>query len=123
MDNTGRIAYLQILSMVDSAHRIDVVVTSANAANQFIVDSFITFGIGSDSISHIASSPTATSSGLPIAATHSVPIGAIFGGVVGGIVSGIAVLVVALCCFWKRSTRSKPGPGGALVDKSSYMSR
>ena len=61
VDSTGRITYFQTPTLAAGTHKIDVVVTSANADNQFIFDYFAIFQGGSIS----APTPIATLSGPP----------------------------------------------------------
>ena len=139
---TGRVIYFQTPLMADGTHEINFMVTSANATNHFVLD-YITIGLSSRvGFSQSAPSSTVTSSGLPTVAssspptvsssslptaavaTRSTPVGAIAGGVVGGVV-GIAILVIVLWYFWKRSSRvhNTPRPGGTIEDEGSYTFR
>ena len=105
MDIGGKITYLQTPIIANGTHKIDIVVTSANATNQFIIDCFVTLQSGPNPTSYDIPSPTVTLSGL-----HSAPVG--------------VIMVIALWYFLKRRSRGqthhKPDPGGTLADEGLY---
>lgn len=103
---TGVTIYFQTPRMADGIHKIDVVVTEANEASQFVLDYFLitpnTGGYHSEvETSSSPPSSTPTSSGLPIVTTQSTLVGTILGGVVGG-TAGIVILALALLWYFLR---------------------
>ena len=89
--------------------------TAASQNNLFMVDWF--------AFTFIAGGLNSTSTPVPTPPPHPTHIGAIVGGVVGGLV-GIAILIVGLWRFLRRSSRGeqayyfeKPNPVNMVIDE------
>lgn len=102
--DSNQLIYFQTPQMVDGTHTVNVTVRIANATNPFILDSIrVAVAVDGGILNSLGvpSSPTPTSSALPVSSTNSAPVGTIVGGTVGGI-SGLVILTTIVWYFLRR---------------------